>query len=61
MSESVNKINEVLANPDASKWLKQGLASAIRRDPVDAYADAETMEWLLGMRWSEMRGKRKMK
>jgi hypothetical protein len=34
-------ITQVLADPAASFWLKQTLASALPRDPVDAANDAE--------------------
>lgn len=33
----------LMNNPAISNWLKQGLASALERDPVDAMADAEIL------------------
>ena len=40
-------IDEVLADPAASYWLKAALCSALRRDPVDAANDSETLARLL--------------
>jgi hypothetical protein len=40
-------IDEVLADPAASYWLKAALCSALRRDPVDAANDSETLTRLL--------------
>ena len=41
-------IDDVLANPAASFWLKMALRSALRRDPVDAAHDSEVLAQLLG-------------
>lgn len=57
MSEPEDKINEVLHSTSGSLWLRQGLRSALKRDPCEAAADAETMAWLLKMRWEEMKEK----
>ena len=43
-------IDEVLADPAASLWLKTALRSALRRDPVDAAHDSEILAQLLGQR-----------
>ena len=43
-------IDEVLADPAASFWLKMALRSALRRDPVDAAHDSEVLAQLLGQR-----------
>ncbi len=43
-------IDEVLADPAASFWLKMALRSALRRDPVDAAHDSEILAQLLGQR-----------
>jgi hypothetical protein len=43
-------IDEVLADPAASIWLKMALRSALRRDPVDAAHDSEILAQLLGQR-----------
>jgi hypothetical protein len=40
-------IEEVLAHPAASFWLKTALRSALRRDPVDAAHDSEILARLL--------------
>ncbi|HEY1806091.1 MAG TPA: hypothetical protein VGG45_16575 [Terracidiphilus sp.] len=43
-------IDEVLADPAASFWLKMALRSALGRDPVDAAHDSEILAQLLGQR-----------
>jgi hypothetical protein len=43
-------IDEVLADPAASFWLKMALRSALSRDPVDAAHDSEILAQLLGRR-----------
>jgi len=43
-------IDEVLADPAASSWLKTALRSALCRDPVDAAHDSEILTRLLGKR-----------
>ncbi len=40
-------IDEVLADPAASYWLKTALRSALSRDPVDAAHDSEILAQLL--------------
>ena len=37
----------VLADPEASYWLKNALLSAMTRDPIDARNDAEVLASLL--------------
>ena len=40
-------LNEILADPTASGWLKHALQTAVARDCVDATNDAEFLaEWL---------------
>jgi hypothetical protein len=43
-------IDEVLADPAASFWLKTALRSALCRDPADAAHDSEILAQLLGQR-----------
>lgn len=43
-------IERVLSDFATSDWLKTSLAWALRRDPVDAAADAEYLAELLGER-----------
>jgi hypothetical protein len=43
-------IDEVLADPAASFWLKAALRSALYRDPVDAAHDSEILAQLLAQR-----------
>ena len=40
-------IEEVLADPAASYWLKSALRSALCRDPIDAANDSEILARLL--------------
>lgn len=41
------RIDEVLADPAASLWLKTALRSALCRDPADAAHDSEILARLL--------------
>jgi len=41
------EIDEVLADPAASFWLKAALHSALSRDPVDAAHDSKILAQLL--------------
>jgi hypothetical protein len=43
-------IEEVLADPAASFWLKTALRSSLCRDPVDAAHDSDILARLLGRR-----------
>jgi hypothetical protein len=43
-------IEQVLADPAGSDWLKAALRSALSRDPVDAANDAEVLAKLLDRR-----------
>lgn len=43
-------IDRVLSDLAASDWLKTALRGALKRDPVDAAADAEYLAELLGER-----------
>ena len=47
-------IDEVLADPAASSWLKTGLRSALCRDPVEAAHDSEILAQLLGKRCDQI-------
>lgn len=47
-------IEEVLADPAASFWLKTALQSSLCRDPVDAAHDSEVLARLLGRRCDEI-------
>jgi hypothetical protein len=48
------EIEQVLADPAASFWLKEALRSALDRDPVDAANDAEALAQLLDQRCQEI-------
>lgn len=43
----MNRIDEILASPSASFWLKDALRKVRDRDPVDAVADAEVLAEVL--------------
>jgi len=43
----MNECEKILGDFSASFWLKQALASALERDPVDALADAEVLSEVL--------------
>ncbi len=47
-------IDEVLADPAASYWLKTALCSALNRDPVDAAHDSEILARLLQERCDQI-------
>lgn len=47
-------IDEVLADPAASFWLKTALQSSLCRDPVDGAHDSEVLARLLGRRCDEI-------
>jgi hypothetical protein len=47
-------IDEVLADPASSFWLKTELRSALDRDPVDAANDAEILFRLLNARCQQI-------
>ncbi len=46
----VPNIDDVLADPAASHWMKDALRSALARDPVDAAGDAAFLCALLDRR-----------
>ena len=50
-------IDEVLADPAASFWLKTTLLSALCRDPVDAAHDSEILARLLAERCDKILSK----
>ena len=53
-SAELPSIDEVLADPSASFWLRNALLAALSRDPVDAANDAEVLVRLLDRRWREI-------
>ena len=48
------RVDEVLADPAASFWLKTALRSALCRDPVDAANDAEILALMLDERCDQI-------
>jgi len=47
-------VQEILADPAVSSWLKNALREALSRDPVDAANDAEVLAKLLDRRCREI-------
>ena len=47
-------IEEILADPSASYWLKDALQAAYEQDPVDAMRDARRLLKLLGERYTQI-------
>ena len=43
-------VQEIVADPATSEWLRLALTDAMNRDPVDAANDAETLSSVLTMR-----------
>lgn len=41
---------QLLADPAASYWLKESVASGLRRDPLDVAADAEVLAGVFSQR-----------
>lgn len=44
----MNEIERVLDSPVTSYWLKRAIGDLLRRDPVDAANDADTLAYLMG-------------
>ncbi|OYZ15831.1 MAG: hypothetical protein B7Y35_07180 [Sphingomonadales bacterium 28-64-96] len=44
------RIEDALFDPAASDWLKAALRAQLRRDPIDAVADAAMLQQLLAAR-----------
>jgi hypothetical protein len=49
-------IDQLIASPATSNWLRDSLAAALKRDCVDAANDAELLNELLSKRCAEMLG-----
>jgi hypothetical protein len=47
-------VEEILADPTVSRWLKDALRAAYERDPVDAMHDARCLLKLLGDRYTQI-------
>ena len=50
---AMDEIQALLDSQGASHWLKDALAKAVERDPVDAANDAEVLAELLARRCDE--------
>lgn len=50
---------EIIADPAATYWLRDAIASLDKRDPIDALKDAETLALLEQLRAKEILGQSK--
>jgi hypothetical protein len=46
-------LNEILADPGLSNWLKDAIKAAYERDPVDALNDVQRLLKMLGERYAQ--------
>ncbi len=54
-NDSQKWINQIFTGTTSSKWLRQGMTCALKREPVEALNDAQTLTDVLRMRWDEIR------
>ncbi len=54
--QGLTAIDQTLADPACSHWLKDALIKARQRDPVDALADAEHLVQLLRLQLDTLMG-----
>lgn len=47
-------LNEILADPGISYWLKDAIKTAYERDPIDAMQDARRLLKMLGERYTRI-------
>ena len=47
-------LNEILADPGISYWLKDAIKTAYERDPIDALHDARRLLKMLGERYTQI-------
>jgi hypothetical protein len=47
-------LNEILADPGLSNWLKDAVKTAYERDPVDALHDVQRLLKMLGERYTQI-------
>ena len=52
--KTVPEIDRILSSPGASNWLKDAIRSACRRDPVDAWKDANLLQLILKNRMDDV-------
>jgi hypothetical protein len=50
-------IDMILESPTVSFWLKGAIKQLLTRDPIDAWADAETLRAVMYMRSKEIQAK----
>jgi hypothetical protein len=43
MTENEKQVVNILADPCTSRWLRKSLTTALERDPVDAFRDAQVL------------------
>lgn len=54
--QGLSRIEQTLADPACSNWLKDALSNARQRDPVDALNDAEHLVYLLRLQLDTLMG-----
>lgn len=54
--QGLSRIEQALADPACSNWLKDALSKARQRDPVDALNDAEHLVYLLRLQLDTLIG-----
>ena len=47
-------LKEILVDPSISSWLKDAIAAAYERDPVEALRDAHRLLKMLGERYTQV-------
>jgi hypothetical protein len=50
----IMSLNEILADPGLSNWLKDAIKTAYERDPVDALHDVRRLLKMLGERYTQI-------
>lgn len=53
-SAEQSQVEQVLASPATSTWLRNALTEALQRDPIDAANDAEALSELLSARCEDL-------
>lgn len=53
-THQIPTIEQIVADPATSYWLKNALKQAIARDPVDALHDAMSLTTILSRRFDDM-------
>ena len=52
--QTATMIDEVLSDPSSSEWVKTALLDLLRRDPIDALNDLDTLLTLMQKRLADI-------